>query len=220
MLDHRLATPAVVLSRAAPVAGTLGLAAACWVLAVRQMAGMDMGVGTTLGSFASFLAVWVPMMAAMMLPGALPAVLRRAAGASALVAVYLAVWTVVGAVAYAAYRPHGSTAAGAVVIAAGVYELTPLKARLRRHCRETVRAGDFALCCVGSSVGLMAVLLAVGAMSVAWMAIVAAVVLAQKVWPPRAVVDIPLALLIVGFGVLVLVAPTSVPGLMPTMPSM
>jgi predicted metal-binding membrane protein len=57
-------------------------------------------------------------------------------------------------------------------------------------------------------------------MSVAWMAIVAAVVLAQKVWPPRAVVDIPLALLIVGFGVLVLVAPTSVPGLMPTMPSM
>ena len=57
---------------------TLGLAAACWVVAVRQMSGMDMGVATRLGSFAFFAALWVPMMAAMMLPGAAPAVVRRA----------------------------------------------------------------------------------------------------------------------------------------------
>jgi predicted metal-binding membrane protein len=42
------------------------------------MNGMDMGVATRLDSFASFVALWVPMMAAMMLPGAAPAVLRRA----------------------------------------------------------------------------------------------------------------------------------------------
>jgi predicted metal-binding membrane protein len=49
---------------------TLGLAAACWVVAVRQMSGMDMGVATRLGSLGFFVTVWVVMMAAMMLPGA------------------------------------------------------------------------------------------------------------------------------------------------------
>ncbi len=53
---------------------TLGLAAASWVVAIRQMSGMDMGVATRLGSFAFFAALWVTMMAAMMLPGAVPAV--------------------------------------------------------------------------------------------------------------------------------------------------
>ena len=63
---------------AAALTATLGLAAASWVVAVRQMNGMDMGVATRLGSFALFVALWVSMMAAMMLPGAAPAVLRRA----------------------------------------------------------------------------------------------------------------------------------------------
>src|SRR3981081_4376397 len=62
----------------AALTATLGLAAASWVVAVRQMNGMDMGVATQLGSFAFFIAMWVAMMAAMMLPGAAPAVLRRA----------------------------------------------------------------------------------------------------------------------------------------------
>jgi predicted metal-binding membrane protein len=57
------------------LAGTLGLAAASWVLSIRLMSGMDMGVATEIGSFAFFVALWVTMMAAMMLPGAAPAVL-------------------------------------------------------------------------------------------------------------------------------------------------
>ena len=68
------ATPAVT---AGTLTGTLGLAAACWIIAVWQMHGMDMGTATQLGSFGAFIAVWVAMMAAMMLPGAAPAVLRR-----------------------------------------------------------------------------------------------------------------------------------------------
>ncbi len=43
---------------AAALTATLGLAAAFWVVAVRQMNGMDMGVATRLGSFALFAAVW------------------------------------------------------------------------------------------------------------------------------------------------------------------
>ncbi|MDQ1717860.1 MAG: hypothetical protein QOE89_1813, partial [Pseudonocardiales bacterium] len=62
----------------AALAVTLGVAAASWVVAVRQMSGMDMGVATQLGSFGFFVVLWALMMAAMMLPGAIPAVLRRA----------------------------------------------------------------------------------------------------------------------------------------------
>src|SRR5437763_14646932 len=61
----------------APLAATLGLAAPAWVVTVRQMHGMDMGVATQLGSFAFFVALWATMMAAMMLPGLVPAVLSR-----------------------------------------------------------------------------------------------------------------------------------------------
>ena len=52
---------------AAALAATLGLAAAAWVVAVRQMTGMDLGVATRLDSLGSFVARWVSMMAAMML---------------------------------------------------------------------------------------------------------------------------------------------------------
>ena len=208
---------------ATALAATLGLAAASWVVAVRQMSAMDMGVATRLGSFAFFAALWAWMMAAMMLPGAAPAVVRRAqaGGARAVplfVASYLAVWAVVGVAVYALYRPHGPAAAGAAVIAAGVYELTPLKQHFRRRCRESVRSGfGFGLCCVGSSVGLMLLAVALGVMSVTWMAVVTVLVLAQKLLPAKAAIDVPLALGITGLGILIVVVPSSVPGLLPPM---
>jgi predicted metal-binding membrane protein len=208
---------------AAALTATLGLAAASWVVAVRQMNGMDMGVATQLGSFAFFLALWVAMMAAMMLPGAAPAVLRsaRARGVGTMplfVGSYLAVWALVGVAVYALYRPHGSLAAGAVVIAAGVYELTPVKQHFRRRCRETFGSGfEFGLCCVGSSIGLMLMLVALSVMSVTWMAVIGALVLAQKLLPAKAAIDVPVALAIVGLGLLIVMAPSSVPGLTPPM---
>ena len=199
-------------STRATVTATLGLAGACWFLAIRQMSGMDMGAATELGSLSFFLAAWVPMMAAMMLPGAVPAVSRfvrtsgRALAAPLFAGSYLAVWALFGLAVYALYEPHGSTTAGALTIAAGLYELTPLKLDCRRRCRETVRSGfQFGVCCVGSSVGLMVMLLALGVMSVAWMAVVAVLVLAQKVLPPRASIDVPVALAIVAVGILVLI---------------
>jgi predicted metal-binding membrane protein len=187
---------------------------------------MDMGVATGLGSFAFFLALWVPMMAAMMLPGAAPAVLRRVRAGGRVYAVplfvgsYLAVWALVGVAVYAAYRPHGPLVAGAVAVLAGVYEFTPLKRHFRRCCRADVRSGfGYGLDCVGSSVGLMLLLVALGVMNVTWMVVITVLVLAQKLLPPRAAVDVPLALAIVGLGVLIVVAPSSVPGLTPSMAS-
>jgi predicted metal-binding membrane protein len=51
----------------------------------------------------------------------------------------------------------------------------------------------------------MVMLVALGVMSVAWMAVVAGLVLVQKVLPPRAAIDMPLALAIVGLGIVILV---------------
>jgi predicted metal-binding membrane protein len=202
---------------------TLGLAAASWVVAVRQMSGMDMGTATRLGSFAFFAAVWVPMMAAMMLPGAAPAVLRRARvgwvrAVPLFAGSYLAVWALVGVGVYAVDRPHGPFAAGAVAIAAGVYEFTPLKQHFRRRCRQSAGSGfEFGLCCAGSSIGLMGMLVALGVMSVTWMSVIAVLVLAQKLLPAKAAIDMPLALAITGLGILIVIAPSAVPGLTPPM---
>ena len=208
---------------AAAVTATLGLAAVCWVVSARQMTGMGMGVSTGLGSFEFFAAVWMAMMTAMMLPGAAPAVARaaRARGVRAVplfAGSYLAVWALAGAVVFAAYRPHGTAAAGAVTIAAGAYEFTPLKRHFRQRCRESAGSGfGFGLGCVGSSAGLMAMLVALGVMSAGWMAVIAVLVTAQKLLPLGAALDVPLALAIVAFGVLIIVDPSWVPGLTPPM---
>jgi len=225
MTDHvTTVAPVRTAAMAAALTATLGLAAACWGISVWQMRGMDMGVATRLGSFASFIAVWVAMMAAMMLPGAVPAVLRRARVGGGVRAVplfigsYLAVWALVGAAVYALYRPHGSAAAGAITIAAGLYEFTPLKRHCRRRCRDSLRSGfGFGLCCAGSSIGLMAMLVALGVMSLTWMSVIAVLILAQKLLPAKAAIDVPLAIAIIGLGIWIVVAPSSVPGLVPPM---
>jgi predicted metal-binding membrane protein len=203
---------------------TLGLAGAAWVIALQRMRGMDMGTSTDLGSLSFFIAAWVPMMAAMMLPGAVPVVAklvradRRALSAPLFAGSYLAVWTVVGLAVYALYDPHGAATAGVLTIAAGAYELTPVKRDCRRRCRESFRSGfRFGVYCVGSSIGLMVMLVALGVMSVAWMATGAGLILAQKLLPPRAAVDVPVALAIAAFGTVILVAPASVPGLVHAM---
>jgi len=214
--SRRAASPPVVL------AATLALAAACWAAAAWLMGGMDMGVATRPGSFGFFAAVWVTMMAAMMLPGAAPAVALRARmsgtvrAAPPFAGFYLAIWALAGVVAYALDRPHGALAAGLVVIAAGAYELTPVKRHFRRRCRADAGSGlGFGLCCVGSSLGLMAMLVAVDVMSLFWMSVVAVLASAQKLLPAKAAIDVPLALAIAGLGFVIVFAPSLIPGLTP-----
>jgi predicted metal-binding membrane protein len=105
-----------------------------------------------------------------------------------------------------------------ITIAAGVYELTPLKQRFRRKCREMARFGSrFGLYCAGSSTGLMLIFVVLGGMSITWMAVTAAVVTCQKLLPARAAIDVPLALAIIGLGIVILTAPSWIPGLTPGM---
>ena len=198
------------------LAATLVLAAACWATAGWLMRGMNMGLATQTGTFGFFAAVWITMMAAMMLPGAAPAVARQTRAAVLFAGAYLAIWALAGLVAYELDRPHGPLVAGVVVIAAGAYELTPMKRHFRQRCREESGTGlRFGMCCVGSSVGLMAMLVALDVMSLFWMSVVAVLACAQKLLPARAAIDVPLALAIVGFGCLIVIAPGMVPGLTP-----
>jgi predicted metal-binding membrane protein len=242
MADHRLASAAAVPRRptassrsvmmtrgrttatVVALTATLGIAAAAWIVAVWRMTGMDMGVATQLGSFPFFIGVWISMMTAMMLPGAVPAVARRVHASGRVPTVplflgsYLAVWAVVGLAVYAVYRPHGPVAAGVIVIAAGAYEVTPFKRHFRGRCRDSIDSGSrYGLCCVASSLGLMLMFVALGVMSVTWMLLIAIVGLAQKLLPAKAAIDLPVAVAIVAFGIWITVSPASAPGLMPSM---
>ena len=184
----------------------LVLVGAAWAISVWRMTEMEMGSG--LGSLSFFVVTWTAMMAAMMLPSALPVALGLDGVAPLAFAVsYVAVWSLAGVAAFAAYRGIHAAAAG-VVVAAAVYELTPMKRRCLARCRngvgsETngVTAGArYGMHCLGSSAVLMLVLLALGAMSVTWMLVVAALVFVEKVPRFGASLVEPVALLLAGLG--------------------
>jgi predicted metal-binding membrane protein len=213
-------------------------AIAAWVVTVERMRGMDAGPGTDLGGLGWFLGIWVTMTAAMMLPSAAPAArhaarLARRVPTLLFTAGYLAVWTGYGLLAYGVFQlvtsldlgwlawdRRGPYVAGSVIVAAGLYELTPLKRLSLRRCRSDPHGGKafrsglvHGLDCVGCSGGLMAVLFVLGAMSLFWMAVVAVAIFAEKVLPrgPRLASLFSVAL--VALGIWVAVSPASVPGL-------
>jgi len=216
----------------------VGGAVAAWAVTVDRMRGMDAGPGTDLGGLGWYLGIWVTMTAAMMLPSAAPAAwhvarLARRAPTLLFAAGYLAVWTGYGLLAYGVFRlvtsldlgwlawdGGGPYAAGAVVVAAGLYELTPSKRLSLRRCRSAPHGGDafrsglvHGVDCVGCSGALMAVLFVLGAMSLFWMAVVAAAIFAQKVLPRGPRLAPTFAVALVALGLWVAVSPASVPGL-------
>ncbi len=239
MIDHNVETRdypgglmSTIAARSWAAALLLAAAAAAWIVAVERMSGMDEGPGTQLGGLGWYLGIWVTMTAAMMLPSLLPQVARLVA-ALPFAAGYLAVWTVYGLAAYGVFRlvtafdtgwlawdEGGPYAAGALIVAAGVYELMPLKQRSLRRCRVAdhsegaFRSGlTHGLDCVGCSAGLMLVLFAVGVMSLVWMAVVAAAIFAEKVLPRGLTLSRVVALGLIILGIWVATAPGSVPGL-------
>jgi predicted metal-binding membrane protein len=130
------------------------------------------------------------MTAAMMLPGALPAIVRSARadhGGRVLFAAprftvsYLVVWFAAGLAIFAAYEPPAPAVAAVVVAAAVLYELTPVARACRRRCRAERRSGlRFGGWCLGSSLGLMAAFVALNPMSLPLMCAAGAVALIQK----------------------------------------
>jgi predicted metal-binding membrane protein len=149
----------------------------------------------------------VAMMTAMMMPSAIPVLAHRATGdgrpygAPLFAGVYLGIWALVGIAMWQLYQQPGAILAGALILGAGLYELTPLKRDCRRRCLERGRSGlRFSVNCLGSSIGLMLALVAIDVMSVPLMCAVAAVALMQKLVPPHRAVDVPLALAMVAVG--------------------
>jgi predicted metal-binding membrane protein len=234
----------------------LGLAVVAWLVTSERMGGMESMPGMDLGTLGFYVTVWVVMMAAMMVPAVAPTVLaydrlrqgRRAHGegpaphATALfVTGYLGVWTVAGLAAYAlfelvraidpvflAWDEAGRYVTGGVIVAAALYQVTPLKHALLSKCRSSMgflaerwpggRAGALELgsrygaSCLGCCWALMAALFAVGVMSLGWMALIAAFIGAERLlpWPTAARRAVAISLLALGLGVAFI--PADVPG--------
>jgi predicted metal-binding membrane protein len=155
---------------------------------------------------------------------------------------YLVVWGAVGAFAFAiafggariagdvlAWDHAGRWIAGLTLIAAAGYELTPLKDVCLSKCRSPlgfllgswregksgallmgIRHGAW---CVGCCWALMASLFALGVMSLAWMAFIAALIAAEKILPWRRLATYGAAGLLLALGGVLLVAPDAIPAL-------
>ena len=234
----------------------LALAVVAWLVTHNRMGSMESMPGMALGGLGFYLTVWVVMMAAMMFPSVAPTVLMydrlreghrvrgkgAAADATALfVCGYLLVWTAAGLAAYAlfelvraahpaflAWDEAGRYLTGGVIVAAAVYQVTPLKQACLVKCRSPMmflaerwrngRAGALELgmrhgaWCLGCCWALMAALFAIGVMSLGWMALIAAFIAAEKLlpWPTGARRAVAVLLLALGFGVAF--APADVPG--------
>lgn len=194
------------------------------------------------------LVMWVVMMAGMMVPSAAPMVLtfamvnrRRRAMRRPYVPTgffllgYLLAWTLFSAAATAGQWALHAVAllsagmastspflGGVILIAAGVFQLTPLKRACLTHCRSPLafimadwregpggalwmglRHGAF---CLGCCWVLMLLLFVTGVMNLLWVAIITAFVLLEKVAPARARVSLLAGVLLIGWGIRVLAA--------------
>jgi predicted metal-binding membrane protein len=234
----------------------LVLAVVSWVVTDDRMGGMQSVPGMELGDLGFYVSVWVVMMAAMMFPSVSPTVLmydrlraghrERGKGAPAdatalFVVGYLCTWTTAGLAAYGlvelmrsvdpaflAWDEAGRYLTGGVIVAAGAYQLTPLKQACLVKCRSPMmflaerwrhgRAGALELgvrhgaWCLGCCWALMAALFAVGLMSLGWMALIAAFIAGEKLLPWPAAARRTVALLLVALGLGVALVPGDVPG--------
>jgi predicted metal-binding membrane protein len=248
--SERASPLAAVRARPGLVALLVALAVLAWWWTAEQMAGMDAGPGTDLGTLGWFVGVWVVMMAAMMVPSVSPTValyarMTRRRGLSRpllFTSAYLLVWSAGGVVAYAVFRAGqaalgsalawnagGRWVAAGVVAVAALYELTPLKNVCLAKCRSplgfllgTWRDGKrgalqmgakHAAWCVGCCWALMAALFALGVMSLAWMALVAALITIEKTLPWRRAATWTCAALLLVLAVVLVAAPHAIPGL-------
>ena len=228
----------------------LALAGAGWWWTAREMGGMDGGPWTTLGSFGWFAGVWTVMMAAMMFPSVAPTValyarMTRQRGWTRpllFTSSYLVVWGCVGVVSYGVFElggrllgaqlrwdAGGRWVVAAILLAAAVYEVTPLKNACLSRCRTPLgyllgswRDGSrgavemgarHAGWCVGCCWALMAALFALGVMSLVWMAVIAALITVEKTLPWRRSALTFTTVVLLALAVMAILAPHAIPGL-------
>ena len=255
-----MAAPANPLRRQqAGILATLAiLTLAAWVALTVQARGMgSMATSLTMGmDLVLFLAVWLVMMAAMMFPAAAPMILtfarvqagkRQQGGAPVstwlFVGAYLAVWGAVGVIAYVAAAgaeqlgnavpwigSNGPRLGGAILVAAGIYQLTPLKHVCLRQCRSPIAfvltswrdgaAGALqmgvrhGLYCLGCCWLLFAILFPLGMWNLALLALVTLLIFAEKSLPFGNRLSGAIAAVLVAYGIAVLVSP----GILPVQP--
>jgi predicted metal-binding membrane protein len=226
-----------------------------------QARSMGNGPGTMGLTFLPFLGLWLVMMAAMMLPSVAPVAMLwarligrgpakpvRVARMSLFLGGYLLAWGMCGAVAFGvlagtsrllAASPAAAKWLGvAILVVAGVYQLTPWKDWCLRRCRSPigtllhylgfhgrtrdVRVGiHHGATCVGCCWGLMIVLVAVGVMNVPAMAALAAIIFTEKLWRRGKLFGRVIGGLLVATGLLAIWFPWLLPGLVaPRMPAM
>src|SRR5262245_10998243 len=146
--SQELAKPLVAALVVLVIAGFAWVAVVEHSRSMAEMAGMDMG----LGPIESFAAMWVVMMAAMMLPSAIPVILEFARTAErrrrwpvatgVLTLTYLGVWLIFGVVCYAIYTalgmpwPRQTVVVGLALIVAGIYSSSPIKRASQARCHE------------------------------------------------------------------------------------
>ena len=214
--------------------------------------GLTMGMGVTL-----FLAIWVAMMVAMMFPSAAPMVMMFGAIAAGkrkrgeahaptwiFVSGYLLVWTVAGIVAYGAALSLDALASrstllmenagrigGVALVAAGLYQLSPLKNVCLAKCRTptqflmtswrngnggALRMGiEHGVYCLGCCWLLFALLFPLGMMNIAAMALLTALIFAEKALPHGRLIAAFAGVGLIIYGALVVLTPSLLPGAMP-----
>lgn len=218
-------------------------------MAADGMAGMAMsGIsasGWSVEGAIGFVAVWTVMMAAMMLPAAAPMIFMFASAQArrdrhvavptwVFIAGYILVWATAGAAVYAVVQlasgfASGLTLAerdkwaplalGATVVAAGLYQFTPIKRLCLDHCRSPFgfiarywrdgRVGALAMglrhgaYCLGCCWALFAVLVAAGVMSLAWMLLLTVVVIVEKMLPRGRLLSAAIGIALIALGSLV-----------------
>ncbi len=252
------AAPPLARERNIIVAALVVLSAAAWAVLIWQAGALEMAaMGPTMGMTAAlFLALWVAMMVAMMFPTAAPMIvlfgrvqaLRRSRGdaciaTSVFVGAYLFVWSASGILAFLAAMAAERFAAelglstetaarigGALLVMAGLYQVTPLKRACLTHCRTPLSfvmtswrpgaAGAFrmglehGLYCLGCCWLLFVILFPLGMMNVAAMAVITLFIFAEKTFPfGRRVMQAGAAILIL-YGAAVLVEPALLPTFM------
>lgn len=220
-----------------------GMAGMAGMADMPDMRGMTMGAPSpwSAGHYALVFSMWWIMMVAMMLPSAAPTILlygrvatRAPADASpetgSFIAGYLVAWAVFSFIAALMQGLLGRlefispdvmvsqnrALSGAILIAAGIYQLSPLKNACLRHCQSPAaflsrhyrpgRLGAFRMgvlhgaICVGCCWLLMALLFVGGIMNLLWIALLTAMVAAEKLLPFGRVVSVALGLACLAWG--------------------
>lgn len=175
---------------------------------------------------AVFLGGWQVMLWAMMVPGSARTISRQRS-AAAFIGVLLGVWTVFGlATLYFDAGVHATVSrwpwlaehswliSGSVLLLAGAYQLSDLKARSLAACRHLATVEDaglrYGLSCLGADWALMLVGFALGAGSIALMAALTAVMVAESTSNSNMFVK-PVGYALVAIGALTMAGPIQLP---------